>query len=100
MIRVTSGCLKLRQFGAIGVKVVSEAPEGLAAVREVQDFGRLAEAILNQVPFPECSIGHDENFFGPSQTQAHRLGLDPGLEIEAISLGRHVPGWAVSAAFS
>ncbi len=39
------------QFGAIGGKMVGEAPEVLAAVIEVQGFGRLAEAVLDQVPY-------------------------------------------------
>ena len=77
------------QFGAIWVKVAGEAPEVLAAVIEVQGFGRLGEAVLDQVPNPEGSIGHDENFFDPSQAHVHRLGLDPGPEIDEIGIGRN-----------
>jgi len=77
------------QFGAIWVKVAGETPEVLAAVIEVQGFGRLGEAVLDQVPNPEGSIGHDENFFGSSQAHAHRLGLDPSPEIDEIGIGRN-----------
>lgn len=35
------------QLRAIGVKMVGEAPEVLAAVIEVEGFGRLAEAVFD-----------------------------------------------------
>jgi hypothetical protein len=75
-------------FGAIGVRMMGEAPEVLTAVIEVQGFGRLGEAVLDQVPNPEGPIGHDENFFGPGQPQLHRLGLDLGTEINDIGIWR------------
>lgn len=49
-------------FGAIGVKMAGAAPVVLAAVIEVQGFGRVADAVLDQTPYPDGAVGHDENF--------------------------------------
>jgi len=67
--RLDPGC---GQLGAIGVKMAGEAPEVLAAVIEVQGFGSFGEAIFDQVLYPECPVSRTENFFGASQSQAHR----------------------------
>ena len=73
---------------ALGVKVMGEAPEVLAAVIEVQGFGRLGEAVLNQVPYPDGAIGYDENFFGSDQARPHGLSLDHGSEIDDLRIWR------------
>ncbi len=49
-------------FGAIGVKMAGAAPVVLAAVIEVQGFARVADAVLDQTPYPDGAVGHDENF--------------------------------------
>ena len=75
-------------LGTLGVNMVGEAPEVFAGVIEVQSFGRLAEALIEQVPYPDGSIDHGENFFGPNQTLIHGLLLDSCPEIKDIGLGR------------
>ncbi len=77
-----------RLLGAPGVKMVGEAPEVLAAMIEVQGLGRPGEAVLDQIPYPDGSIGEDEDFPGPSQAAPHRLRLDHGPEIDDIGIRR------------
>jgi hypothetical protein len=63
------------QFGVLGMQMMGEAPEVLAAVVEVEGFGRPGEAILDQVPYPESSIGYDKNLPWPVPAQCAWLGL-------------------------
>lgn len=72
-----------------GVKMMGEAPEVLTAVIEIQSFGRLGEAIFDQVPYPEGAAGHGENFFCPRHAQIHRLGLYSSSKIDDIGIRRH-----------
>ena len=64
------------QFGAIGVKMAGEAPEVFAAMIEVQRFGRLGEAIFDQVPYPDGAINDDEHFLFHLRERGAKVNLD------------------------